>query len=143
MFIGDISQLEIIGSGLQYPYPFNLSTGSTNVSTGEDRINQSISIILSTPIGTRLFNPAFGSNIQSFLFEDTSDYGPLIVAIQDALTKWEKRISVNSINVTQDSQDPHQLNISITYTIVGTNVQGNYVYPLNTSVFLYGQNTAS
>lgn len=137
MFI-DTSQLQIIGSGIQYPNPFNQSTGGVSVSTGEDRINQSLSLILSTPVGTRIFNPLFGSNLKSALFENLVDTSLLTVYIQDAISQWEKRIAVTSIQVVQDSFNPHQYNVSISYNIVSTNVSGSYVYPFFTQPFLYG-----
>lgn len=137
MFI-DTSQLEIIGSGIQYPDPFDTGTGGVNVSTGENRINQSISLILSTPTGTRMFNPLFGSNLDKALFDNLVDTAVLKYYINEALGMWEKRINVTTIQVSQDTVDGHLYYVTIFYNIVGTNVAGNYVYPFFTHPYLYG-----
>lgn len=134
----DVSQLQFIGTGVQYPNPFDLQTGGLQTNSGEDRINQSIYMILSTPKGTRLFNPEFGSDIMKAFFEDQYDTSLLFYYINEALTTWEKRIQITNISATPDPYTPHQVNVAIAYNIISTNVAGNYVYPLFTQPFLYG-----
>lgn len=138
----DISQLQFIGTGIQYPFIFDSSTGGVAVSSGEDRINQSIYMILTTPKGRRLFNPEFGSDIMYAFFENELDTDLLQYYIQDALTTWEKRIQVTSINIVPDPDTPHLLNVYIYYNINQTNVAGNYVFPFFTLPFMYGYGEA-
>jgi len=69
-----------------------------------DHIRQSISDILTTPIGTRVMRRTYGS----FLFElIDAPFNPatrqrMFAATIDALTRWEPRILVQTINITGD-----------------------------------------
>jgi uncharacterized protein len=80
-----------------------------NRKTGEklsaiDHIRQSISDILTTPIGTRIMRRAYGS----FLFElidvpfNAVTRQRMFAATIDALIKWEPRVIVKSIDITAD-----------------------------------------
>ncbi|ECC3255653.1 baseplate assembly protein [Salmonella enterica subsp. enterica] len=68
---------------------------------GTDHISQSIVDILTTPLGTRVMLPEYGSNLFS-LVDNPTDPGlamKIIMASAGALARWEPRIRVDSINV--------------------------------------------
>lgn len=137
-----LDQLDLIGSGIQYPTIINSSTGGFAVSVGEARINQSLANILSTPVGIRLGNPAYGSQLYSCIFNNFVDFNLLKYYVQDAITKWEKRVTVSSINASEDPIQKHAINISIVYNIIKTNISGIFTYPFFTTPFLYGYSTS-
>ncbi|EAZ4876775.1 baseplate assembly protein [Salmonella enterica] len=94
----------------------NRSTGKP--LAGSDHIRQSIVDILTTPLGTRVMLPEYGSNLFN-LVDNPSDPGlamKIIMASAGALAKWEPRIRVDSVNVT--AIDVGKITISIIATDV-------------------------
>lgn len=76
----------------------NQSTPTTNpLVHGIDSIYQSITNILSTPTNTRLFNPEFGSELETLLFDPMDDItvSKLFDAIVEAVVKWDSRIAID------------------------------------------------
>jgi phage baseplate assembly protein W len=76
----------------------NQATPRTNpLVTGIDSIYQSITNILSTPTHTRLFNPEFGSELETLLFDPMDDItvSKLFNAVVKAVSKWDNRIAID------------------------------------------------
>jgi uncharacterized protein len=78
----------------------------TNAATGKplsglDHLRQSISDILTTPIGSRVMRRDYGSSL--FLLVDhpmTPDLKvEVYAAVIDALSKWEPRLQVDSVSM--------------------------------------------
>lgn len=128
-------QEEIISRGIQVDC-FDATTGSTVSNSGMERINQSINHILSTRIGTRFFLPDFGSKLYTLIFEpnDFILYDLLKRYIKEALEKWEKRINNIIVEPVVEQYD-NVVPVYITYTLINTNVTGNYVYPFNREIY--------
>lgn len=134
-----MSQYNYIGQGAKFPLQVSKKYGSqasTKIAQGIDKINDSILLILSTPLGERVMNPEFGSRLNDLVFEpnDTilKDLAELYIA--EALARWEPRIIVESIvpveRETEISDENNVLYMSITYKIRATGQVGNYVYPI-------------
>lgn len=125
----------LLGKGIKYPF---IPSRTNGVSTNEwiDRINQSLFILFSTRKGTRLMNPEFGSNIENYRFDplDSVLLDKLEYEIENCIKLWEKRINIDKIDFNLDSTtiDNHILYITINYSIINTDVVGNYVYPFRT-----------
>jgi hypothetical protein len=120
----------IIGQGWSFPIKVN-AKGGLDWSTGPDRIQAAIWIILSTSPGERLMLPAFGAGIKDYVFESNSQVvcARLQRAVQKALTQWEPRIQVVSVQATPSPDQDSLVLISITYQISNTNDLYNMVYP--------------
>jgi phage baseplate assembly protein W len=125
----DSSQL--IGTGIPFPIRIN-PTGGINWSSGPQRIQDSIWIILSTSPGERVMRPTFGAGVKDYVFEPNSPtmQARLASAIKNALSQWEPRIDVDDVTVTQDANQPNHVLASIQYRIRATNELFNMVYPL-------------
>lgn len=69
--------------------------------SGTDHIRQSVEDILTTPIGTRVMRPLYGSNLQRLVDhpDDRVTAIRVVMATAGALARWEPRITVNSIEV--------------------------------------------
>ena len=122
---------DIIGQGWKFPIRVN-PQGGIDWSNGPSRIQQSIWIIVSTSLGERVMRPKFGAGAADFVFEPNSPSKRAALAgkIQNALTAWEPRITVDSVTVS-DSPDERGLALaSISYRIRTTNELFNMVYPL-------------
>jgi len=79
--------------------------GMNNVTgqalTGMDHIIQSIRDILTTPIGTRLMRPNYGSRIFEYIDAPMTDETKIqmIAATAEAIGKWEPRVEVKRVQV--------------------------------------------
>lgn len=97
----------------------------------EEDVHQAIWIILSTDRGERMLRPDFGAGLRSFVFGpmNQTTLQQIQTRVQEALVKWEPRISVEQVKVTIDPSNPGLLRIAITYMVRVTNTLQNLVYP--------------
>jgi phage baseplate assembly protein W len=84
---------------------FNRETGS--VLTDFDHVRQSIGVILTTPIGSRVMRREFGSELFDLIDRPMTDQ--VILAIYSAtvmaIARWEPRYAVTGCNITIASAD--------------------------------------
>ena len=90
----------------------------------ETAIARSIRNIVLTNPGERFFEPDFGSNVSRTLFETLDDItaSSLKDEIDSAITAYEPRVELNTVDVVPD-YDNSQFNVTVNYTIVGTEAQ--------------------
>jgi len=90
---------------------------------GTEAIKNSIRNILMTKKGERPFNPIFGCNVSSYLFEMADSYTTAMIReeIFFALAEHEPRIKVQEVIVT-DLPDSNSYDINITCLIVDSRV---------------------
>ena len=96
-------------------------TGDLVVSKDASAIKQAIVNLLLTNKGERPFNPDYGSNIRSYLFEPL-DYGTaaqIEESIRSTLAKFEPRIEVMDIH-TYPNYDSNSFSVDMTYEIIGS-----------------------
>jgi uncharacterized protein len=121
---------DFIGQG--WPFPIKPdSNGKLNFFGGEERIQQSIWIILSTAPGERQMRPHFGCGIQDLLFQPNTAAlrGVVQQHVRDALIKWEPRIDVLDVRVQTAPEGRNYLLIRIDYRVLANNSLYNMVYP--------------
>jgi phage baseplate assembly protein W len=125
-----VNGTDIIGQGWSLRIKVN-AKGGLDWSNGPDRIQAAIWIILSTTPGERLMLPSFGAGIKDYVFESNSELicAQLQNGIQKALTQWEPRIQVVSVQATPSPEQESLVLISIDYQILDTNELFNMVYP--------------
>jgi phage baseplate assembly protein W len=128
--------LDILGRGIKFPYEAEVSNNSYNgVAEAEGilKIRQSMAQIFGTPIGSRYFNRLFGSNLYLLKFEPNDEIFTNLATyfIADALHKWEKRITLDSVAFQMSGYmiDNYFAYITTYFTIIRTQIQGNFVYP--------------
>ncbi len=119
-----------LGQGWKFP----VDTGNNllvNSSRYEESIRESIYIILGTRKGERLMRPDFGCGIHDFVFESINSItlGHIELSITDALTKYEPRIKLIKITISDKDIDRGILLITIQYEVITTNNKFNLVYP--------------
>ena len=98
---------DFLGKGIAWPMRLNERKGIA-VSRSEDKIKESIRIILGTERGTRLMRPTFGSLLHTLVFAP-NNIGTANLArhyVEDALTTWEPRIVLDQVTV----ENKHQIN---------------------------------
>ena len=84
----------------------------------DDSVNASILTILSTPVGSRVFNRTFGSNIDAFRFEpmDSVTADRIKYEIINRIGAWETRIALQRTDVVPDYAN-NQYYVEMEYTI--------------------------
>ncbi len=102
--------------------------------SAEEDIKQSLHILLSTSVGTRVLQPLYGCNLRDYQFEPVNNtyLGFVRDLVRRALLFFEPRIVVERIEITEpDDFETYEgkLLISIDYLIPGTNTRNNFVYP--------------
>ena len=92
------------------------------VSRDASAIKQAIVNLLLTNRGERPFNPDYGSNIRSYLFEPL-DYGTsaqIKLTIRSTIEEFEPRIRILNLDVWPNFND-NAFGVDMTYEIVGSN----------------------
>lgn len=130
----DINQQDkdkIIGCGWSFPPSFNRETLEVEMSKGQQDIEESIRIISTTQLGSRLMRPDFGIGLHDRLFKgiSTSEQTLIKEMIQTALLYYEPRIDVEDIQIVF-AQYEGKLDIKVTYAIRDSNSRYNFVFPL-------------
>jgi phage baseplate assembly protein W len=121
---------EIIGSGLAFPLQVD-RRGGIALARDEQDIDQAIQLILGTAPGERPMRPEFGCGVHDFVFDtiDAGTVGRMEEAIRSALSRWEPRIEVRSVNFDVSGAVNGVLAIDIGFTVRATNTDRNLVYP--------------
>jgi hypothetical protein len=121
---------EIIGSGLAFPLQVD-RRGGIALARDEQDIDQAIQLILGTAPGERPMRPEFGCGVHDFVFDtiDAGTVGRMEEAIRSALSRWEPRIEVRSVEFDLTHAVEGLLTIDIGFTVRATNTDRNLVYP--------------
>jgi phage baseplate assembly protein W len=112
---------ELYGRGVAFP-PHVGADGRIAWSEGELNIRETIEIILKTEERERINLASFGGGLRQFLFEPNTV--AIRFQIQDRITRalqsWEPRITVSSVDVTEDPRDPQSAIAVVNYQLVAT-----------------------
>lgn len=99
----------------------------------EYAINNSISSIVGTTPGQRLFRPDFGCNVYNKLFEPMSDTVAISIKnmVMIAIERWEPRIKMVATNIVTDYASQSYY-IDVQYTIPSlNNKSASYAFALS------------
>jgi phage baseplate assembly protein W len=119
-------------------FPVAVSNGALPLHSGDQKIRESIWLILATAPGERVMRPDFGCGIHDLLFAaNTAQTRALAVQrVTDALTQWEPRIDVLSVDASVPQvpgsglvDQRNVLLVTIDYRIRANNAVFNLVYP--------------
>lgn len=85
-------------------------------------VRQAILLLLSTIPGERAMRPEYGCQLYRLLFSpnDETTAGLAIHYVQQAIDLWEPRIEVLRLDAGQNTENPEQLTISLTYRVQAT-----------------------
>jgi phage baseplate assembly protein W len=97
----------------------------------EQRIEESIYLILSTAKGERVMLPDFGCGMHDLVFgpNNAGTVAAVVQTVRTALTTCEPRIDVLDVDAETAPEQPNLLLIRINYRIRANNARGNLVYP--------------
>lgn len=114
----------IFGRSMSFP-PRVDANGRFAWSEGENNIRESIAVILKTESGERVGVPDFGAGLGRFLFEpnNAGTHARMQDAIVLALSRWEKRIKVEAVDIVADARDAEVALATIAYRLVATSAR--------------------
>lgn len=119
-----------LGTGWKFPLQVT-PRGAIAMSSEEQKIEESILLILSTAPGERLMLPDFGCGIHDLVFapNDSGTVSKVVDLVRRSLTKYEPRIDVLDVTAETSSEQPNLLLIRADYRIRDNNSMKNLVYP--------------
>lgn len=124
-----MAEKDFLGIGWKLPLQLNPRGGIARAS-GEQKIKESILIILGTAKGERVMRPDFGSDLNRLVFEPNNSVTANLAKhyVEEALTLWEQRIQIKNVDARND-MDESRLIIDIDYIVRATNSPQNLVFP--------------
>lgn len=76
-------------------------SGIGDVVMGVDDVDQCIAIILTTPKGSDVLRPTFGTDLWRYIDAPINQAGPAVVReVTQSITQWEPRVKVLSVTTT-------------------------------------------
>lgn len=121
---------EFLGVGWKFPLQVT-SRGAIASARYEQRIEESIYLILSTSPGERVMRPDFGCGIHDLVFSpnNAATIALVVDQVRRALVAYEPRIDVLTVDAETAPEQPNVLLIRIDYRIRANNALCNLVYP--------------
>jgi phage baseplate assembly protein W len=121
---------DFLGVGWKFPLQVT-PNGKIAQARYEQRIEESIYLILSTAKGERVMMPDFGCGIHDLVFAPNNTLTTSVVVqnVRQALVAFEPRIDVLEVSAEAGDGEPNLLLIRINYRIRANNALGNLVYP--------------
>lgn len=122
---------EFLGSGWRFPIVPD-AAGSLSWSAGEQKVGESIWLLLSTALGERVMRPRVGCGAHDLLFasDTAATRGLLAHHVREALVSFEPRIDVLDVRVEESPDAGSSLSVLVDYRIRANNAMHNLVYPL-------------
>jgi phage baseplate assembly protein W len=119
-----------LGQGWAFPPTFIKGVNTVELVQAEEDIKQSLHILLSTTLGERVMRSDYGANLNQQVFEpmDAAFQTYVTSIINDAITNYETRINLDSIDVAVDNEEG-RIELTINFTIISSNSRANIVYP--------------
>jgi uncharacterized protein len=123
--------MDFLGIGWSFPPSFNQASEQVRMAEGVEDIQQSLNILLNTPIGYRVMRREFGCDIASLLFDtlDENRKTLLIDMVRKSILRNEARIDLEGVALNLEQQYEGLVLIEISYTVRRTNSRFNQVFP--------------
>jgi uncharacterized protein len=118
--------------GIGWKFPLQVTpTGAIATSSLEQKIQESIYLILSTAQRERPMLPDYGCGIHDLVFEPDSatTIAEVSAAARRALVTYEPRVDVLALDVSAAPGQRNVLLIRVDYRVRANNARGNLVYP--------------
>lgn len=118
--------------GIGWKFPLQVTAGgSIALSSYEQRVQESVYLILNTAKGERVMLPDFGCGIHDLVFapNNPQTLSAVVQEVRSALVTYERRIDVLDVATETAPGQPNLLLIRVDYRIRANNALGNLVYP--------------
>jgi phage baseplate assembly protein W len=122
---------DLIGRG--WPFPPKPAGGRLSYLGEEEKVRQSLWLILATAPGERPMRPRFGCGVHDLVFEPNTAAlrGMVQARVREAITRLEPRVDLLDVRVEAPAPDErNRLLIEVDYRLRVNNALFNLVYPL-------------
>jgi phage baseplate assembly protein W len=102
--------------------PLPDESGRLAYPTLEESVRQMIRVILSTRPGEQLMRPEFGAGLDRLVHEPNTlaTRRRIRDLVQESLTRWERRILLDRVEVWEVENQPSQVRVEIVYRLIRT-----------------------
>jgi phage baseplate assembly protein W len=116
--VREIDRDDDIYVGIEFPLDYSQEGFFRKTKTIRQQVKSNIRNLLLTEKGERIFQPNFGSNLKSLLFEQITPTSLENVEhdIRESLSTWLPYVNVNNLVVVQDDRNPNQVLTSLEYS---------------------------
>lgn len=116
--------------GWAFPPKFNAYSKSVEMVSGKQSINESLQVLLTTIPGERLMELDYGCDLTILAFKNLDLNLKTFITnnIKAAIDRWEKRISVQSVDIGQINDIDDTIKVTIVYTILQTLEVENFTF---------------
>ena len=116
--VREIDKDDDIYVGVEFPLDFSVDGFLRKTKTIRQQVKSNIKNLILTSKGERVFQPNFGSNLKSLLFEQiTNDsLDSVDTDIRVSLSTWLPYVNVEELIVQQDSANENKVVISLEYS---------------------------
>jgi phage baseplate assembly protein W len=116
--VREIDRDDDIYVGIGFPLDHNVQGFFRKTKTIREQTKSNIRNLLLTEKGERLFQPNFGSNLKSLLFEQITPekIDDIENDIRESIGTWLPYVSINELVVVQDDRNPNQVLTSLEYS---------------------------
>tara|TARA_E500000318_G_scaffold2899_1_gene3499 strand:- start:4362 stop:4778 length:417 start_codon:yes stop_codon:yes gene_type:complete len=116
--VREIDRDDDIYVGIEFPLDYSQEGFFRKTKTIRQQVKSNIRNLLLTEKGERVFQPNFGSNLKSLLFEQIT---PTLLEnvennIRESLSTWLPYVNVNNLVAVQDDRNLNQVLISLEYS---------------------------
>lgn len=125
-----MKKLDPLGRGLAFPLLPDPRSRALGTAAGNEKVRQSIALLLETEPGERLMRPTFGCGLRRYLGKPNSAATRALIKreVELALATWEPRIRLEGVAVVP-GEDAALVLIEIRYQNTRDAKPGNLVYP--------------
>lgn len=122
-------QQDYLGRGWAFPLQLDVQ-GGIQLRSEEQKIKESIWIILRTGLGERVYRPNFGSRLAELAFAPLNTDTLILIRLYvlEALETWEPRIIIDEVRTDADPIRG-KVNIIINYRLKDFPDISSFVYP--------------
>jgi len=116
--VREIDRDDDIYVGIRFPLDHSPEGFFYKTKTIREQVKSNIRNLLLTEKGERVFQPNFGSNLKSLLFEQITPISLENVEndIRESLSTWLPYVNVNDLVVAQDNVDSNKVLTSLEYS---------------------------
>jgi hypothetical protein len=116
--VREIDRDDDIYVGIEFPLDYSQEGFFRKTKTIRQQVKSNIRNLLLTEKGERVFQPNFGSNLKSLLFEQITPTTLENIEnnIRESLSTWLPYVNVNNLVAVQDDRNLNQVLISLEYS---------------------------
>ncbi|MFX7294381.1 GPW/gp25 family protein [Acinetobacter baumannii] len=113
-----------------------MSRNSGSLITEIESIKQSIEDIVTTPLGSRIMRREYGSIVADLIDQPMSEVLKVKIysAIYTPVSRWEKRISIENLKISDVFSNGLQLDLEAVHTLTGQSLNLNIPLQMGSAV---------